>query len=416
LYVNGALQASTTEIPVIDISNAVDLRVGALSPAAPQFFAGTIDEVQLFSRALSALEIAAIYDAGSAGLCDVDEPPPPPCVLVLQGFMSWWPGDGDANDLRGSRDGVLMNGAIAGAPGVVDRAFQFDGVDDFVEIAHDPALNFGTGDFSVNFWVMFDDLDHKSNGMVHKTIFNGFEAPYNGWLFNICDDCGDEFGAGNGDPGVGFETREIDGTGPQAHARWATTNFERWRWYHLTGVRQSNVLSLYVDGVLRIAVPEPEPTDVSTTQPMGIGQLTAASLQTFFGLIDEVQMHSRALTAMEVATIYGAGVTGHCRPPIDVPIGADAREARLVLSQNAPNPFERATTIRFALATPGAYSLVFYNAAGERVWEIAGIGDGDAFVEWNGASDAGERVAAGTYIYQLRAGGRVESRRLTIVR
>jgi hypothetical protein len=34
-----------------------------------RFFRGVVDEIQIFSRALSAAEIQAIFHAGSAGMC-----------------------------------------------------------------------------------------------------------------------------------------------------------------------------------------------------------------------------------------------------------------------------------------------------------------------------------------------------------
>src|SRR5262245_17110647 len=51
--------------------------------------------------------------------------PPPPNVV------SWWPGDGNANDIQRSNNGTLQNGA-AFAPGYVGQAFSFDGINDYV--------------------------------------------------------------------------------------------------------------------------------------------------------------------------------------------------------------------------------------------------------------------------------------------
>ena len=60
---------------------------------------------------------------------------PPPADLV-----SWWPGDGDAQDIVGNNDGALVNGATYAA-GMVDQAFSFDGIDDYVSIPDDDSLN-----------------------------------------------------------------------------------------------------------------------------------------------------------------------------------------------------------------------------------------------------------------------------------
>jgi hypothetical protein len=34
----------------------------------------------------------------------------PSCVTPPSGMVSWWPGEGDANDIQGGNDGTLENG------------------------------------------------------------------------------------------------------------------------------------------------------------------------------------------------------------------------------------------------------------------------------------------------------------------
>lgn len=79
LYLNGQLDASyplTGEIEINDKPAAI----GAYgfnpftSGWVQDYFNGTIDEVQIFDRALSASEIAAAYNAGSEGNCKVSTP------------------------------------------------------------------------------------------------------------------------------------------------------------------------------------------------------------------------------------------------------------------------------------------------------------------------------------------------------
>jgi hypothetical protein len=54
----------------------------------------------LFNRALSANEIAALYAAGSAGMCKPAFPPP-------AGLVSWWQAEGNALDTAGGHHGYL---------------------------------------------------------------------------------------------------------------------------------------------------------------------------------------------------------------------------------------------------------------------------------------------------------------------
>src|SRR5579864_1271222 len=111
-------------------------------------FAGLIDEVEVFNTALSASDIAAIYNAGSFGKCHTCTPPPP-------NMAGWWPGDGSTRDLGGGSNGVLIGGATF-ATGEVGQAFSFDGSSGFVQVPNDPAWNFGTADFTIDTWVNFN--------------------------------------------------------------------------------------------------------------------------------------------------------------------------------------------------------------------------------------------------------------------
>ena len=79
LYVNGALEQSVGPTVIGDYDNNLDVAIGAsiynnAAPLVPpqQEFTGTIDEVRIYNRALSASEIAALYaqrsnDQGQAG-------------------------------------------------------------------------------------------------------------------------------------------------------------------------------------------------------------------------------------------------------------------------------------------------------------------------------------------------------------
>ncbi|AEJ02115.1 LamG domain protein jellyroll fold domain protein [Nitrosomonas sp. Is79A3] len=77
VYLNGQLDASSPLTGEIEI-NDKPAAIGAFgfTNGGPTFdyFNGTIDEVQIFNRALSASEIAAAYNAGSAGNCKVSTP------------------------------------------------------------------------------------------------------------------------------------------------------------------------------------------------------------------------------------------------------------------------------------------------------------------------------------------------------
>ncbi len=71
LYVDGALAASLAAPSLGPVENTDDLHVGAAPSHGPVtlVMTGLLDELEFFSRALSASEIAALYAADAAGKC-----------------------------------------------------------------------------------------------------------------------------------------------------------------------------------------------------------------------------------------------------------------------------------------------------------------------------------------------------------
>lgn len=93
---------------------------------------------------------------------------------------------------------------------------------------------------------------------------------------------------------------------------------------------------------------------------------------------------------------------------------------RLGLGQNYPNPFNSATTISFTLPAWSVVSLKIYNVLGRKV---ATLIDGQTMpdgvthsVQWDGTTETGAGVSSGVYFYRLAVGGRVETRKMMLVR
>ena len=88
------------------------------------------------------------------------------------------------------------------------------------------------------------------------------------------------------------------------------------------------------------------------------------------------------------------------------------------LEQNYPNPFNNDTVIRFALPQPAAVELTVYNLAGQQVAQLwrGQRPAGNYALNWDGRNDRGRALATGVYIYRLRAGDLVRSRKLLLLR
>ena len=87
------------------------------------------------------------------------------------------------------------------------------------------------------------------------------------------------------------------------------------------------------------------------------------------------------------------------------------------LEQNAPNPFNSNTVIRFALPQPSQVELTIYNLLGQPVAVLVqGPSAAGTFsVRWDGRDQAGRAVTSGVYLYQLRAGEYTQVRKLLLL-
>lgn len=111
-------------------------------------------------------------------------------------------------------------------------------------------------------------------------------------------------------------------------------------------------------------------------------------------------------------------VTDYRQQLVSVPEPGDNIVRSTRLKQNFPNPFNPATAIPFELASSAEIRLTIYNLLGEQVRSLASgvFSAGSHEIRWNGRDDAGESVAAGTYIYRLESGGQKLSQKMYLIK
>ncbi|OGG44218.1 MAG: hypothetical protein A3F84_09465 [Candidatus Handelsmanbacteria bacterium RIFCSPLOWO2_12_FULL_64_10] len=127
------------------------------------------------------------------------------------------------------------------------------------------------------------------------------------------------------------------------------------------------------------------------------------------------RIYTITVTATDVsgntATSTGTVTVGHDKGKSSKPVaGEPAPEAApeaFGLDQCYPNPFNPATTIRYALPEGSNVSLVVYNLLGQQVRTLVSGAQGPGYhtAVWDGRDEAGRMAATGVYIYRLQAGG-----------
>ena len=194
--------------------------------------------------------------------------------------------------------------------GLVGQAFTFDGAGDFASVADAPALDPGTGDFTVDLWVRFNATSGEQV-LVEKWVQRDAGTSIGWTLTKLADDR------------IGFFTeapRGAGGTQSGIDAIPAQT------WLNVAARRRGRTFELLVNGIL-IASNDGDPAEtinLDSTSSLKFGYRGgrndtpgSQSDQQFFlnGQIDEVQLFvGRALSNEEVSRIYLAGSAGTCLP------------------------------------------------------------------------------------------------------
>ncbi len=88
------------------------------------------------------------------------------------------------------------------------------------------------------------------------------------------------------------------------------------------------------------------------------------------------------------------------------------------LSQNYPNPFNPTTTINFQLPASQKVTLKIYDMLGKKVKTLVNdvVSAGNHMVTWNATNDSGVKIGSGVYIYTLRVGNKMLTRRMTLLK
>ncbi|MBZ0266809.1 FG-GAP-like repeat-containing protein [bacterium] len=88
------------------------------------------------------------------------------------------------------------------------------------------------------------------------------------------------------------------------------------------------------------------------------------------------------------------------------------------LSQNSPNPFGAATSIRYSVPRDMAVSLRIYNVEGRLVRTLVNgaVNAGPGTAEWDGRDTSGARLSSGVYFYRMQAGDKAATRKSLLLR
>ena len=208
--------------------------------------------------------------------------------------VAWWQldeGSGQiANDTIGNNHGTLENNPTWSG-GQVNGGLSFDGVNDYVEVADNNALDFGTGDFSLSTWVNTSDSSGIDVIVDKRVETFGLVQGY--VLYNY-----------NGN--LGFQLADGIGQGWTNYLSNVSISDGNWHQVTVTIDRDSTTGGRwYVDGVeVGTFNPTGRQGSLSNSRPLTLGRRSDLASGYFNGSLDEVQLFNQSLSASDVLSLY----------------------------------------------------------------------------------------------------------------
>jgi hypothetical protein len=238
-----------------------------------QNFHGRIDEVRLYNRALSDKEIEELVPATPRRL------------------VAYWRFDEGNGATTADATGNGHSGTLAGPAWTAGRyggALSFDGVDDYVEIAHNPNVN-PTGAISLSAWIFI--RQYTSNpSIVSKGNLGNFAESYALYI--------------QPDGKLGFLLNRSGKSGGRTDL--TGTEIQLNTWTHIAATYNGATMTLYKDGKQVGSVGHSGGIFVTPNAVMiGKSDRAGTSIPTsyFNGQIDDVRLYNYALSAAEVAAL-----------------------------------------------------------------------------------------------------------------
>jgi hypothetical protein len=202
------------------------------------------------------------------------------------GLVGWWAFDEGTNspvtlDYSGHRLGGQLREATL-APGLDGNALLCQG--GAVVIGNHPALSLSNA-LTIECWVKTEVAGQDNKWLVNR-VFGGGEAT--GYRLGVL---------------AGKPCFEIPWT-PWSHHLSASESLPTGRWVHLAGTFDGQTMKIYVDGQERGSMARPGPIRPNQFH-LCLGSYEVKHAAFFQGLLDEVKLYGRALTAQEIRAHHG---------------------------------------------------------------------------------------------------------------
>lgn len=227
------------------------------------------------------------------------------CMKPPSDMVAWYPFD-ESLSVQSAAELIHLNNGIhqpllggpTSTPAVVSNGLSFDGVNDYVQSPHQPWLNMGTGNFSIDAWIN----TAVSTG-VPVILDKRQSSPVRGYSLYMSNGF------------LGLQLADGAGAGFTNYTSTINVATGTWNFIAVTVNRTDpNGIKFYLNGV-QIG-PSLNPTGrtglLNNTVPLDIGKRSFSPPGFFKGVMDELEIFNRVLTPVEIRSLSNAGA-GKCK-------------------------------------------------------------------------------------------------------
>jgi len=295
LYLNG-VSVAQTNLGAFRPQTAAPIYLGRSRSMLSDYYAMPgLDEFAVYNRVLEPAEIRAIAAADVAGKC----PPPPTCAPLPAECIAWWRCESNLLDNAGINHGSVT-GTVVSVPGRVGSALYLNGGVGRVP-GSDP-LNVGA-----------------CPGLTAAAWINGNSGPVVQWNDSkrLTNSMGVSLSYSYRSGVLEADLVDTDSQSHKMQSPFGVLDPSIWQHVAVTYDKATGLAALYCDGNLvtqrKLGSFTPRTTGDLYLGYNPPGPYSGSGSWFQGGYLDEVTVHARALSAMEIKTMAKAGAEGNCK-------------------------------------------------------------------------------------------------------
>jgi len=288
-YMNGVLigQQNTADSLLCFLPNMNIYFGGDIGGGSIEYYNGNFDDIGIWSRALSDVEVLQIFNNNSStSSCIIGSLP----LSLSRGIIAWYPFCGDAHDeSEHGHDGILHGTTLTTDRfGNSNSAYHFNGIDNYIS-ATDSGLPTGTSPRSISFWVKHDSYPINNNSDSHPIVSYGDSLP------NSANEILFYRNAGTDYLRYGGFTSDLD----------VIVNYDTSTWQHIVANYDGSISTLFMNGIQ--VGSGSFPSWATSLDSLLIGTQTPRT-RFHHGSIDDVRIYNRTLDSTEIAALFNENI------------------------------------------------------------------------------------------------------------